>query len=257
MKKKITFTTFFLFYLLSTFCSYANNLVDTPGRKGQIPLILGGIKTEKENKATSQANLIAAQANQNAQKPDLEKQKDKNAAEAQRLFNQYNNKFEKGSAAYMQAQGEVNAAAAMAKSFQDQIDDLQKSVDNAQGELDAANGKLNEWQQKLLDLQNMSGADWNCFFDGKCKDLPFDPGKKPNFIMVPNTGAPGIFTSLTPEYKDRHKIDNKPIPPAQNAPPQKGLIDQATDKVKSYFNDIINQSRRIKNRVTAVLAVRG
>lgn len=252
---------------LFAFCGniFGNEKSDTTGKTGKITLILQGIKTEQASKSVAESNLMAEQNNLSAQKPLLEKSRDEKLAEAKEIFVAHDGKHEEGSAEYSYWQGLINAAVAEANSYQGQIDQLQKAVDDAKKQLDDANAALEDWQNQLQAIGNVSSANWDCFFDGKCGDYGAAPEKGKGFVIVPNSGppitsgAPGIFTPLTQEYKDRHKIDNKSIPAPQATPPQKGMIEQATEKVKSYFRDVINRMQQIKIRRVgnAVLAVRG
>jgi len=93
---------------------------------------------------------------------------------------------------------------------------------------------------------------WRCFFDGSC-------ATQPNIVLVPsgtravpNRGAPPVITVIK---KELTKDIYVPPPPA-STPPQKGYIEEATDKVRGYFQELINKSKRLKDRVIAV-AVRG
>lgn len=104
---------------------------------------------------------------------------------------------------------------------------------------------------------------WAMFFDGESKrkalgDDPVYPGT--NFF---SSGVPKVssdaFKTFRNEQLDKinrgiNKID-VPKPP----PPPQGMIEKATEKVKEYFNNLINQNDRYRSRrtATAVLAVRG
>lgn len=264
MKSKILFlTAAFLFILV--FFTYGNDRSDTSGKTGKITMVLSGIKTEQANKTVAETNLTAAQNNLIAQKPDLEKARDEKRAEAQKIFAEHDGKHELGSPEYNYWQGLLTNANSAANSYQGQIDVLQNAVDDAQKQLDDANAALEDWQQQLQAIGNVSSANWDCFFDGKCGDYGPAPEKGKGFVIIPNSGppitsgAPGIFTPLSQEYKDRYKVDNKNIPPPQATPPQKGIIEQATEKVRGYFRDVIKrmQETKVRRVGNAVLAVRG
>lgn len=100
---------------------------------------------------------------------------------------------------------------------------------------------------------------WKCFWDGACNDLPAINEDNPKGTRVyKNEGAPGSFNPLSDAQKQKYKAVGKEIPPPEATPPQKGIIEQATDKVRAYFRNVINNSERLKRRATgAVLAVRG
>lgn len=264
MKNKFFLLTATFLFVLTSF-AYGYERVDTSGKSGKITLVLQGIKTEQANKAVAETNLNAAQNNLSAQKPDLEKARDEKKAEAQKIFDAHDGKHEQGSAEYNYWQGLINDAVSAANSYQGQIDALQQAVDDAQKQLDDADAALKDWQQQLQAIGNVSSANWDCFFDGKCGDYGPTPEKGKGFVIVPNSGAPitsgapGIFTPLSQEYKDRYKVDNKNIPPPPSTPPQKGIIEEATDKVRGYFQDIIKrmQGTKVRRVGNAVLAVRG
>lgn len=259
-----------LFVLLFLFCSslfaFSNERTDTAGKTGKISLVLQGIKTEQANKTTAEADLTAAQNALAAQKPDLETKRDSLLAVAKKVFDAHDNKHEEGSSEYNYWQGVINDNVSAAGTSQGQINILQQAVDDAQKKVDEADAALKAWQEQLQAIGNVSSANWNCFFDGQCGDYGPTPEKGKGFVIVPNTGppttsgAPGIFTPLSKEYKDRHKIDNKNNvkAPATTAP-QKGIIEQATDKVRGYFRDVIKkmQETKMKRVANAVLAVRG
>lgn len=101
---------------------------------------------------------------------------------------------------------------------------------------------------------------WKCFWDGACNDLPdINEATAPKGTKVDkNEGAPGSFSALSDAQKQKYKAVGREIPAPQATPPQKGIIEQATDKVRAYFRNVINNSERLKRRATgAVLAVRG
>jgi len=101
---------------------------------------------------------------------------------------------------------------------------------------------------------------WKCFWDGACNDLPDINGVTPPIgtRVYKNEGTPGSFNSLSEAQKQKYKAVGKEIPAPEATPPQNGIIEQATDKVRAYFRNVINNSDRLKRRVTgAVLAVRG
>lgn len=267
MKKKNIIFSFCLSFLFSTIYCFGNDVADT---SGALKLILGGIKNEKANIAAAETVLSTANLELGAREPDLIVQRDNKNAEAKKYFDEHNEKHEKGSPEYNYWQGLINAAAGEANTFQSQIDGLHKNVTDAQTQKERAEERLAELGQQLQDAINATKADcakslpagasveqimncWRCFFDGDCRDfppLPRDP-RKP-FVAVPN-GAPIIFSEPKNMGIDHINVPAPPVPP----PAQKGIIEEATDKVRSYFRDIINRSQRIKNRVTAVLAVRG
>lgn len=102
---------------------------------------------------------------------------------------------------------------------------------------------------------------WKCFFDGNCNDYPqINPVPVPGGIKIYPNGAPTAFNNIRNDQLSRissgiNTINvPKPDPPA----PQKGFIEQATEKVRGYFREIIKSTERLKVRTTtAVLAVRG
>ncbi|MEP7237929.1 MAG: hypothetical protein ABI685_08695 [Ferruginibacter sp.] len=244
--------------LLLVFCSFANNSTDSlPGKSGKIQIALNGIKEEQSNKAVGETNLFFAQTEMDSLKPNLVTQRDTKKQEAANLKAAYDDKYVIGTPEFNHYDGLIKAAVAVANEAQHQIDKLQADVDKAQEEIKLAEERLKEWQQELLSIQNMNGADWDCFFDNKCGTYGPEPDKGKGFVIVPNTGAPGIFTPLSEEYKDRYKIDNKSIPLPPSPPPQKGMVEEASEKVKGYFSDVIQKSKNIKKRVMAVFAVRG
>jgi hypothetical protein len=128
---------------------------------------------------------------------------------------------------------------------------------------------LNEMVGKSLCAGNLSisssydelMACWRCFFDGSCGEYGPTPEKGKGFVIVPNgpkQGAPPVFTPLSEEYKNRYNPDYRDVPKPKITPPQKGYIEQATDKVRQIFNDVIKKMQGVKVRRVAVpVAVRG
>ncbi|MDB5231787.1 MAG: hypothetical protein JWN76_2592 [Chitinophagaceae bacterium] len=246
--------TLFMLFSVGPFCCYAGDTLGAPA-KGQLQLVLNGLKEEQADNKTAAGNLVTAQSELDSKQPGLVQLHDAKVAEAKGIFNDHNNVHQVGSTAYNFWQQKLVEANAAANGFQDQIDVLQAEVDKAQKQKDESDNRLQEWQQKLLDIGKVK--DWGCFFDNNCGEKASAPENGMGTRAAPN-GAPGIFSVLNQEYKDRLKIDNKTVPVPAVAAPQKGMIDEATDKVRSYFRDIIKTSSELKKRVTsAVNAVRG
>jgi hypothetical protein len=264
---------------------FGNNAPDTlkmpPGPNGPINDILGGIKTAKDKALVAEAALGTAQTTLDAKKPDLADKKNEKDQEALSIYKKYNNVFEEGSPEHVYWSGKYATAKAAALDYQGQIDNLQTDVDNAQRDKEQAESSMKELQQQLLDFVKLnSNLDcakqlsvnspveaivqcWNCLFDNNCGN--YGPPPFSHFdingqgVPIKNSGAPPIMGGAfrNQQLQDlSNGIEKIKVPPPP--PPQKGVVEQATEKVRELFRNVINNSQRIKQRITAaVLAVRG
>lgn len=284
MKKKLIFFAVCFFLTGIADNCFGKDFTDTlklpPGQNGSVNLILEGIKTEKENVKTAEASLVTAKTDQDIKKPGLEIKKQEYTLKAQKIYADHNLKHETGSALHIYWNTELDNAKAMINTYTGALKTLQDNVDNAQSQKDMAELKIKELQGELLDFvkqnSNMDCAKllspqspveaivqcWNCLFDNNCGNYgppptsPFDINAEG--VPLKNYGAPPIMGGAFHNQQLQNLsngINKKPVPPPP--PPQKGIVEQATDKVRSYFNEVINKSKNIKNRVMAVLAVRG
>ena len=100
---------------------------------------------------------------------------------------------------------------------------------------------------------------WAMYFDGESKRASL-PAAVPLGTRFFSQGVPdnAVETFKTYRNKQLDDIDHKKINVPAPEPPQKGMIQQATEKAQSVLDNIINSSKRKMLRVaSAVIAVRG
>lgn len=272
-----------VFFLLYLDC-FAEESPDTlklpPGQNGTINLILEGIKIAKDNLKTADANLEAAKTDQDIKKTGIEVKLSAKTQEAQKIYADHNMKHPEGGPEHIYWNGQLQAAKTMIATYKDALKTLQENVDNAQAAKDLAEANIKQKQGELLEfVKQNSNADcakwlspdspieavvqcWNCLFDNNCGNYappptsPFDIN--PEGVPIKSFGAPPIMGGAFRNQQLQNlsnSIEKVKVPPPP--PPQKGMVEEATEKVRSYFRDVINKSKNFKNRVTAVLAVRG
>jgi hypothetical protein len=255
MKKAHAVLFLFLFCSFTSICH--GSVPDTallPQGKGALIFVLKGLKEEQANNRLIINNLVAAQNDYALKAPMLTQMHDEKAAEAENIKQQHNNKHPEGSEELKYWNGRYAQASDAASRFLAQRNMLQQAIDEAQKQKDMSDAQIKELQQQMLSIGNV--PDWRCFFDNDCADRGADPVTGKGTVVVPN-GAPFIFTKLSEEYKNRYKLDNKTVPAPFTLAPQKGMIESATEKVRSLFRGVINNSIELKKRITAVNAVRG
>jgi len=133
------------------------------------------------------------------------------------------------------------------------------------------NQKISDLESKIRALINQYTTDcsgstmeevvncWAMYFDAESKRAPL-PVVVPTGTNFFSQGVPdnAVETFKTYRNKQLEDIDHKKIFVPAPEPPQKGMIEQATEKAQSILDNIINNSKRKVRRVTnAVLAVRG
>lgn len=270
--------------LVTSTVSTARNFTDTlklpTGQNGTINLILDGIKTEKENVKTAEANLAAAKADQDIKKTGLETKMNARIEEARAIYAAHNNKHPEGGPEHIYWNNKLAEVGTMITTYSDALKALQTAVNDAQTAKDKAEESIKQKQAELLEFVKMnSNTDcakqlsqdspieavvqcWNCLFDNNCCNYgppptsPFDINN--GGAPIKNYGAPPIMGGAFRNQQLQNisnNIEKIKVPPPP--PPQKGKVEEATDKVRGYFRDVINKSKHFKNRVTAVLAVRG
>lgn len=171
--------------------------------------------------------------------------------------------------AYNNRMGELNA-------WHDRIEERRQREGPKYADMKAReseyNAKINELENRIRELIRQYTPEclangsieeivncWAIYFDGERKREELTvvvPGT--NFFGVPTVDAEAFKTYRNKQLEDINRgINRITVPKPPPPPPQPGLIEQATEKVKNYFQGIINRSKRSVNRVTAVLAVRG
>ncbi len=254
MKKKSVIFSFCLFFLFNAICGFGQ-----PGKR--IPLLPPSheIKDAENKIVTINLGIAAKQTAADALQPKSDR--------AKNIWENYhaphaNSPTDPGTSAtcesYYQAYAALNNPLS---ALFDEIDALRQHKKDQE---DLIENKKQEFLNQMIGKSHCAGrlstfstyddmmSCWRCFFDGDCADKSnpvYVPG---GTRAVPNQGSPIIFTEIKKELtKDIY------VPPPVSNPPQKGYIEQATDKVRGFFQEIINSSQRLKNRVTAVMAVRG
>ena len=276
MKKKIIFASLCICILVISMHGFATSVSDTAGRPGKsLPLLPPSheIKESEEKIMVINQHIDLKQSQASALQPQLDKAKEtwqnyhathdgipadkQTTATCESYYQTY-------VALNNQLSGllDVIAELKIQKQYQKDLMDIKKQefITGMTGKSLCANTlSISSSYDELMNC-------WKCFFDGDCRDLPPLPDDpRPPFVIVPNTGvsvsssgAPGSFNVLSQQQRDNYNVYKQKEPPAvKSTPPQKGYIEQAAEKVRGYFQDVINKSQRIKNRVTTVLAVRG
>lgn len=254
MKKKPVIFSFCLFFLFNAICCFGQ-----PGKR--LPLLppSHAIKDAEDKILTINLDIAAKQTAAYALQPKSDK--------AKGIYENYHAPHANSPTtpqisatceSYYQAYVALNK---QLSALLDEIDALRQQKKDQEVQIEIKKQEfLNEMIGKSLcagSLSTFSTYDdmmscWRCFFDGDCADKSNPVYVPLGTRAIPNQGSPLIFTEIKKELtKDIY------VPSPVSNPPQKGYIEQATDKVRGYFQGIINNSQRLKNRVTAVLAVRG
>jgi electron transfer flavoprotein alpha subunit len=265
---------FFIIPALSIFAQPGNTTTEQPALK---PLIESINNTKNEIK-NAESEIVSAQAELDAKQPDLMLQRDKKKAEAEDIKYKHDKKYPVTSADFQYWNNQYKAALDAARVFQEQIDRLIFPYEAAILKKQEAEARLSQLSRQLLVyVQLYADANcakqlsvhstteeilqcWSCFFEGGCNDYAKPPVEGKGMMIIPNDGAPQYFTMARNQQLQNisRGIQNIKVPPPPTAPPQKSITEQATEKVRNYFRDVINQSSRLKRRITtAPGAVRG